>query len=144
MTTTKPVVLYVEDEESDRLLMQLAFAKAGLGSALWMVGDGKRAVEYLSGVGVFADRTGYPLPALVLLDLNLPGMHGFEVLKWIRAQPGYATLPVVVFTSSAQEEDRQRAESLGASAFIQKPVIPGGFQHFVSDLSASFLPPRSG
>src|SRR5215469_12313991 len=80
-------VLYVEDEEGDRLFMGLAFAKEGLEGALRTVNDGKSAQNYLSGKGMYADREKHPLPTVVLLDLNLPEVHGFEVLEWIRAQP---------------------------------------------------------
>ncbi len=139
MASHKSIVLYVEDEESDRLLMQLAFRKAGLGPELRMVGDGQAAIDYLTGAGVYAERGEYPLPAVVLLDLNLPEVHGFEVLKWIRGQPAHSSLPVVVFTSSAREEDRQQAEVLGATEFLQKPGMPGGFQEVARKLSEEWL-----
>ena len=82
------------------------------------------------GAGPFAERENYPLPGVVLLDLNLPEVHGFEVLKWIRAHPSLRELPVVVFTSSARNEDRDRARLLGANEFMRKPgvavALPGG------------------
>ncbi len=132
-------MLYVEDEENDRILMQFAFQKAGLEPALRMVNDGQTAIDYLSGAGVYGEREKYPLPAVVLLDLNLPEVHGFEVLKWIRKQPAHTALPVVVFTSSAREEDRRQAELLGASEFMQKPMMPGGFQEVARKLNEAWL-----
>src|SRR5512145_859685 len=99
-------ILYVEDEENDALLMQLALGQAGLRNPLRVATDGVQAIDYLSGKGRFADREEHPLPGLVLLDLKLPRMIGFEVLAWIRQQPGYAELPVVVYTSSNSPADR--------------------------------------
>lgn len=131
MASGESIVLYVEDEESDRLLMQFAFEKAGLEPVLRMVTHGQAAIDYLSGTGPYANRAEYPLPALVLLDLNLPEVHGFDVLKWIRSQPAHRELPVVVFTSSAREEDRRRAELLGATDFVQKRVMSDGFDEVV-------------
>jgi CheY-like chemotaxis protein len=114
-------VLYVEDDESDALFMQMAFAGAGLESALQVVTDGQRALDYLSGTGPYADRAKNPLPSLILLDLNLPRLPGFEVLKWMRNHPDFAQTPVVIFSSSMMEEDRVKARELGASEFVAKP-----------------------
>lgn len=139
MASGKSIVLYVEDEESDRFLMRMAFEKAGLGPQLRMVSDGQAAIDYLSGVGSYAERGQYPLAGVVLLDLNLPEVHGFEVLKWIRGQPAHSGLPVVVFTSSAREEDRHRAELLGATEFLQKPGMPRELQEVARRLSEEWL-----
>lgn len=135
MASTKTIVLYVEDEETDRFLVERAFVKEGLGSALRMVDHGKAAIDYLSGCGPYAEREKYPFPGVVLLDLNLPEMSGFEVLKWIREHPSYNALPVVVFTSSAREEDRERARVLGANDFVQKPGELALFQAVARRLS---------
>ncbi len=116
-----PVVLYVEDEESDRLFMQMAFSETGMAEALRTVNDGREAINYLAGKGVYADRKQYPIPSVVLLDLNLPVYHGFDVLKWMKESAVLRRLPVVVFTSSSRKEDRARAAALGASEFLEKP-----------------------
>ncbi len=139
MLTARPVVLYVEDEETDRFLLQRAFVKEDLGSALRMVNHGQAAIDYLSGAGPYSDREKYPLPGVVLLDLNLPEVHGFEVLKWIRAHPSHRELPVVVFTSSAREEDRVQARLLGANEFVQKPGLPSLFQEVARKLNKQWL-----
>jgi CheY-like chemotaxis protein len=135
----KPIVLYVEDEETDRFLVERAFMKEGLGSALQMVNHGRAAIDYLSGNGPYARREKYPFPGVVLLDLNLPEVPGFEVLKWIRAHPDYSALPVVVFTSSARDEDRERARALGANEFLQKPGDPALFQAVARSLNEQWL-----
>lgn len=132
-------VLYVEDEESDALFMQRAFRKAGLESALRVVGDGQAAMDYLSGAGAYAERGRYPLPRVVLLDLNLPVVSGFEVLKWMRNQPVFKITPVVVFTSSPRAEDRQRARELGADEFVEKPNSALLFGNVVQTLRERWL-----
>ena len=116
-----PTVLYVEDEESDALFMQRAFAGAGDGLCLGLVTDGRAAIDYLAGANSYANREEYPVPAVVLLDLNLPDVHGFEVLRWMRSRPEYAATPVVIFSSSSKEEDKVKARELGANEFVEKP-----------------------
>jgi CheY-like chemotaxis protein len=142
MSSVPWVVLYVEDEENDRFLVERAFVKEGLGSVLRMVAHGQGAIDYLSGAGVYADREEYPLPGVVLLDLNLPEVHGFDVLKWIRAHPHHRNLPVVVFTSSARDEDREQAQALGANEFVQKPGLASLFQEVARRLSKQWLEHR--
>ena len=116
---TRGTVLYVEDGEEARLLMEFAFQREGLEGVLHGVTDGREALDYLSGHGDYAARDAHPLPAVVLLDLNLAGaLHGFDVLKWIRAHPVHSHLPVVIFSSSVLEEDRTRARLLGANDFV--------------------------
>ncbi len=132
-------VLYVEDDESDALFMQRAFANVGLASALRVVEDGRAAMNYLSGANGYANREEYPLPSLVLLDLNLPLVHGFDVLKWIREQQQYASTPVVIFTSSTRVEDKVRAQQLGATEFVEKPHSGLKFKDVVQQLSDRWL-----
>jgi two-component system response regulator len=115
-------ILLVEDNPDDAELTRIAFAQTGGGHSLRVVGDGAMAVSYL--LGCRADE----LPALVLLDLNLPKLDGREVLQAIRAAPATRTLPVVVLTTSAEPFDVDRAYALGANSYIQKPV---DFQRFV-------------
>jgi PAS domain S-box-containing protein len=132
-------VLYVEDEENDAFLMRMAFAGKRLESALRVVGDGRTAIEYLSGAGKYADRKEYPLPSVVLLDLNLPQMPGFEVLKWMRNHPDFAGTPVVVFSSSTREDDRVKAQELGASEFVSKPSSGLKFGEVVEGLRERWM-----
>ena len=83
--------------------------------------DGDEAIQYLSGTGEFSDRTRYPLPCLLLLDLNLPRQSGLEVLEWVRSQPSLQSMPVVILTSSSQDRDIGSAYSLGANGYLVKP-----------------------
>jgi CheY-like chemotaxis protein len=105
-----------------------AFEKAYVLNPLQVVADGEKAIAYLKGQGSYRNRAEYPLPSLVLLDLKLPKLDGFEVLKWIRAEPGLRNLPVIVLTSSEQIRDVNRAYQLGANSFLVKP---GDFQNFI-------------
>jgi CheY-like chemotaxis protein len=116
-----PPVLYAEDEENDVFLMQRAFRKAGIKNPLQTASDGAEAIRYLQGAGDYADRRRFPLPCLVLLDLNLPRRSGLEVLKWIREQPSFAHLPVVILTSSNQHRDIASAYQLKANGYLVKP-----------------------
>ena len=118
---TSTTILYVEDEETDALLLQHVFRRVGITNLLTTVKDGKAAKDYLAGNAPFADRTLHPLPDLVLLDLNLPYWSGFEVLEWIRQQPRLRRVPVVVFTSSSRRDDIARAYDAGANGYVVKP-----------------------
>lgn len=117
-----PPVLYAEDEENDVFLLERAFAKARVEHPLRVVTDGAAAIRYLAGTDEFADRTRFPLPCLALLDLNLPRRSGLEVLKWVRDQTPFRTLPVVLLTSSNQVRDIASAHNLGANGYLVKPA----------------------
>jgi PAS domain S-box-containing protein len=132
-------VLYVEDEQTDALFMSTAFSDKGLASAFRLVSDGRAAIEYLSGTGKYADRKEYPLPAVVLLDLNLPQVPGFDVLKWMRNHPDFLATPVVVFTSSVRQEDKVKATELGANEFVAKPSSGMRFGEIVEALRQKWL-----
>lgn len=121
-TAGLPVILLVEDNPDDVLLVRRAVKKAALELAMPVVRDGDEAVNYLDGTNDFADRQRYPLPSLILLDLKLPKRPGLDVLRWIRAQPALSGTPVVVLTSSTEEEDLQTAYARGANSYLQKPV----------------------
>jgi len=89
---------------------------------LKIIRDGEEAIAYLSGEGDFADRERFPRPFLLLLDLKMPGADGFEVLRWVRAEPETKRLLVVVLTSSNLQADVDRAYDLGANSYLVKPV----------------------
>jgi len=116
------VILLVEDLADDVELVRRAFTKAAVPNPIHIVRSGEEALKYLSGTEMYANRAEHPLPDLILLDLHMPGMDGFEVLAWIRAQPGIRTIPVVVLTSSDLVWDVNRAYELGASSFLVKPI----------------------
>jgi len=117
----QPTILLVDDSDNDRMLMGAAFKMAECNIARQEVCDGEEAIAYLKGEGPFADRIRYPLPTVMLLDLNMPRINGFEVLAWVRAQPGLKRLSIVVMTASMRTEDVTQAFDLGATSFLVKP-----------------------
>src|SRR5438876_11011111 len=121
-------ILLVEDDEADILLLRRAFRNARIANSLVEVRDGQEAIQYLAGEGPYADRSRYPIPFLMLLDLRLPKLSGFEVLAWIREQPELAELIVVVLTGSDHVPDATKARDLGANSYLVKP---GDFEELV-------------
>ena len=113
-------ILQVEDDPNDVFLLQHAMTKAGVTNPIQVATDGQQAIDYLKGVGKFANRETFPMPCLVLLDLKLPHVMGLNVLTWIRQQPGGA-LVVVMLTASGEDADIATAYRLGANGFLVKP-----------------------
>jgi CheY-like chemotaxis protein len=122
------VILLVEDREDDVILVRKAFEKASLPNPIHVVRSGEEAMAYLKGQHQYANREEHPLPDLILLDLKMPKIDGFEVLAWIRDQPGIRGIAVVVLTSSDQIRDVNKAYALGANSFLVKPI---DFQNYV-------------
>ena len=118
----KPLlILHVEDDENDALLFQKACERAGLPARVHRVEAADEAKAYLLGQGVYADRSVYPLPHVVVLDLKMPRTNGFELLKWMRHTEPFAALPILIFTASMSGEDKSRAMAEGASSYFVKP-----------------------
>lgn len=133
------LILVVEDNSDDAFLIQLSFEKAGIINRLRTVKTGEEAIAYLKGVGPYADRALHPLPRLMLLDIKLPGIDGFEVLRWVRQQPEFLKLRIVVVTSSTEVRDVNEAFSLGANSFILKPADFMRFAEFSQALAGSWV-----
>jgi CheY-like chemotaxis protein len=121
-------ILHVDDDSNDIVLFQHACQKAGVQFCLQNVVDGDQAISYLRGAEQYADRQRYPLPTLVLLDLKMPGLNGFDVLAWMRSHDDLRAMPVVVLSSSNHDPDVKRAYDLGANSYLIKPV---GFDSLV-------------
>ena len=115
-------ILLVEDNASDEKLTLLAFKKSGVANDIVVVRDGEEALDYMFGTGVHHGRDAADVPALILLDLNLPKIDGLEVLRRIRADERTRLLPVVILTSSKQDEDILQGYARGANAYVRKPV----------------------
>ena len=120
--TDQQTILLVDDSENDLTLMNIAFRRAGLNSPLQVVHNGEEAIAYLAGEGRYADRKKFPLPAVMLLDLNMPMKDGFDVLDWLRKQSRLKRLSTIVLTSSRRPEDVERAFDLGAHSYLVKPA----------------------
>lgn len=126
-------ILHVEDSEEDLILFGRACEAAALPAVFRSVEDGQEAVLYLKGEGEFRDRKEHPFPDLIVLDLNLPGMGGFDFLKWLKNESGMS-VPVLVFTVSGSPEDKAKALAAGAAGYFIKPK---DFETFVR-LAESF------
>jgi len=130
------VVLNVEDNLDDRMLLKHACRKSQSNFDLRFAEDGEAAVEYLLARGQYNDRTQYPLPNLILLDLKMPRMDGFELLQWLKQDTTLRTIPIAVFTSSTNEDDIRRATKLGADCYVAKPLKLETLASFVTRLDA--------
>ena len=132
-------ILAAEDEETDCLLLRMALKKSGLQNPLFIAQDGQDAVDYLSGVPPYRDRVTHPFPGLLLLDLKMPRMNGFEVLAWLAERPTFQTLPVVVLSSSTNDSDIKKARQLGAREYLVKPNDFRKLTKILQDLAARWL-----
>ena len=108
-----PVVLLADDDDAFLYLVGYSFEKSALKASLQCVGDGEEIIEYLSRKGKFADETSFPLPSLVVVDLKMRWLTGFDVLQWRLQHPEFQKVPFIVLTSSDLEQDKERAEELG-------------------------------
>ena len=117
----KQTILLVDDSENDLMLMREAFNMAKCSHPLQEVRNGEEAIAYLKGEGPYCDRNKFPLPIIMLLDLNMPKKNGFDVLAWVRAQPALKRLAICILTASARNEDVEAAFYLGATSFLVKP-----------------------
>jgi CheY-like chemotaxis protein len=123
MNNNHGTILLVEDNDNDVVFMQRALKNADLLNPLQVVNDGEQAIDYLTGRGTFSDRTKFPAPILVFLDLKLPTKSGLEILRWLRESPEFKTLVVLVLTTSNEPKDIESALKLGANAYLVKPSM---------------------
>ncbi len=121
MTDSHLNILVAEDNGDDAFFLRRAVMKAGISALLRFVGDGEEVLAYLEGRGKYADRAAFPVPSLLLLDLKMPRMDGFDVLTWVRKDPLLRRLPIIVFSSSLDQRDVDRAHELGANGYCVKP-----------------------
>jgi two-component system response regulator len=135
----KKIILLVEDNASDEKLTLLAFRACGVANQIEVVRDGAEALDYLFATGRHAGRATSALPAVVLLDLQLPKIDGLEVLRRLRADPRTRVLPVVILTSSKQDEDVIRGYDLGANGYVRKPVEFSRFAETAKTLGLFWL-----
>jgi CheY-like chemotaxis protein len=135
MTSTLPTILLVEDNEDDVFAMQRALRKAQVTHPLQVVTDGQKAIDYLSGVGVYVDRSIYPLPTLVFLDLKLPYYGGFEILEWMRGRAELRDTRVIILTSSAEQSDHDRAARFDVQTYLVKPPEPKDLSKIIASIN---------
>lgn len=137
--SARSLILLVEDSRDDAFFLRRAFLKAGFSHPIVDVRNGQQAVNYLSGNALYADRSLYPLPKLVVVDLKMPLMDGFELLAWIQNRPELVGLPAIVISSSDIPIDRERAMKLGARDYFVKPNDPADLVKVVEDLHAKWM-----
>jgi CheY-like chemotaxis protein len=141
-------ILLVEDNRIDVELTMDALREAKLLNTIHVAPNGQEALDYLFGRGRYADRSAFPMPNLVLLDLKLPGIDGFEVLRQVKSTPILKRLPVIILTSSKEEGDRALSYDQGANSYLVKPVSFDGFLDVVQQIDGYWLalnvaPPES-
>jgi CheY-like chemotaxis protein len=116
------IYVIAEDDQDTQILIKRAFKQADLSAPLYFTNDGQHTIDYLAGGGEYEDRAKFPMPAILLLDLKMPFRDGFDVLRWIRAQPRLRKLVVIMFSGSSLESDVEEAFNLGVNSFVMKPV----------------------
>jgi DNA-binding response OmpR family regulator len=132
-------ILVADDDANDVFFLRRAFKKAGYDFMVVDVPDGERAIQYLSGAEGFSDRSQFPLPSLLILDLKMPKMNGFEVLEWIKDQSRFVGMKVVVLSSSGLQSDKHKAETLGAHDYRVKPGDIGDMVTMVKDVACRWM-----
>ena len=135
----KNVLLLVEDNPDDEELTLLAFEQSPIVHDVVVAHDGVEALEYLFGTGIYAGRDISTMPALILLDLQLPRINGLEVLQRLRADPRTKLLPIVILTTSNEQQDLINSYALGCNSYIRKPVDYNQFLTAVQQLGMYWL-----
>lgn len=133
MNPQNKTILLVEDNCDDEELIRMAFEENRLVNEIVTAHDGADALNYVFGLGPYAGRDSSIQPQLILLDLKLPKKNGFEVLRALRADPRTRLIPVVILTTSSQDEDKLKSYALGANSYVRKPVQ---FDEFVKAAGA--------
>jgi CheY-like chemotaxis protein len=123
-------ILLIEDDEADVFMLRKAFTREGLQWPIQAVNDGGEGVRYLKGEGDYSQREKFPFPNLILLDLNMPVMSGFDVLEWLKGHDAYSVVPKMIVSASNRSEDIDKAYRLGANAYFVKPSSLTGLQAF--------------
>lgn len=136
----QPPILVAEDDETEIMILQMAAQKAGLVRKLVFVKDGAHVLAYLRGDPPYADRSQHPLPALLLLDLKMPQLTGFDVLQWLATRPELKYLPVVVLSASSADSDIEKARALGAREYHIKPHRLPDLIQILTSLQDRWLP----
>ncbi|MEO5804085.1 MAG: response regulator [Verrucomicrobiota bacterium] len=115
-------LLIAEDNADDVWLLNAALRTAAIPCSAHFAENGAEVIDWLNGTGIYADRNQFPLPKLLITDIKMPKVDGFELMKWIRSEPKFSNLPLVVLSSSDLPEDVSRAQALGAAGCFRKTV----------------------
>jgi CheY-like chemotaxis protein len=141
-------ILLVEDNHMDVILTLDAFKEARLKNTIHVARNGQEALDYLFGKDKYANRDEFPIPALILLDLKMPKIDGFEVLRQVKSTEKLKRIPIVILTSSKEEGDRALSYDIGANSYLLKPVSFEGFTEVVKKIddywfSLNIKPPEN-
>lgn len=137
---TKPATILLVDHKRLDIGRTLdAFRDARLANNIRVITSGEEAIDYLFGNGIFSDRKSNPLPDLILLDLKMPGIDGFEVLKQLKKDEKLSRIPIIVLTSTREEGERVISYDLGANSYLVKPVSFDGFLHTVKNIGEYWI-----
>jgi len=135
----RKAILVADDSAEDAFILKRAFERAGMTVPIEFVKDGQELIDYLSGRNGFADRRTHPMPRVVLLDLKMPKLDGFDVLRWLQQQPELRRLIVTVLSSSNESKDVNLAYDLGANSYVVKPGSLSGYANIVEKLRDYWL-----
>jgi CheY-like chemotaxis protein len=141
-THSKRQVLLIDDNSDDAIILLRVFSKIAPEISLHIARSGVEALSYLKGEDRFADRKIYPLPSLLIVDLKMPGMDGFDLIQWVRTESDLRELPIVVLSSSKDPADVSRVHQLGANAFHVKPSDPNALIGMVEGLKTYWIDKR--
>lgn len=137
---TRPAcILLIDDNPMDVELALDAFREAHLTNQIEVAEDGESGLDYLTGQGRYTDRARYPVPDIILLDLKMPRVDGFEVLRRIKVMPKLKRIPVIILTSSREEGDLALSYDVGANSYLVKPVSFSGFVDIVQQIEDYWL-----
>ena len=128
-------ILIAEDGEDDALFLRRAMKKLGWANPVHILTDGGEVMKYLKGEEKYRDRSHFPFPSVLFMDIKMPRVSGFDVLQWLRDHPGCRIIPIIMFSGSALVEDVERAYQLGANAYIVKPM---GLDDLTAILKSTF------
>jgi CheY-like chemotaxis protein len=137
------LILLAEDDENDAFLFRMALHKVGVLNPIAHARDGEETLNYLKGIRSYADRIQYPFPSLVITDLKMPRLTGFEVLAWVQSHLPPNSLPAIVLSGSAEELDKERALNLGAKAYWVKPTDFADLLQLAHEFNDTWLAPVS-
>jgi CheY-like chemotaxis protein len=133
-------ILHAEDDENDAYFFRRALSKAGVANTLRLVPDGQAAVDYLNGIGCYSDREEYPFPCLLITDLKMPGLSGFDLLVEIKDTLNSKQLPALVLSASVADSDKERCLQLGARGYYVKPADLLGWTALARQIKESWIP----
>jgi len=135
----RATILIVEDDATDAFFLEKAFERILANCAVHRVSDGEEARNYLQGADKYADRRTYPLPSVILLDLRMPRMNGFEFLAWLRNDPNLKIIPTVIYSSSDNPSDVKKAYEMGANSFLHKRLSMNAVQETMRSFARYWL-----